>query len=184
MPANPATARWPIRLSPTSRLPSARGDLAATACTGSRKRAAKLVAAPMGPTAARTCARILARPSSAPGRSGLPAIARQQGQRCSGGGERSPEPGRLREAQRACVQYQAGEMRADAAAGGGRGNSRLHLHPRRHLRRSSHALRASSHHHRSALTRLLLRRPQHHRRVATRGIEANSGLDWGTLHIL
>ena len=38
----------------------------------------ELVAAPMGPTAARTCARIPARPSSARGRSGLPAIARQQ----------------------------------------------------------------------------------------------------------
>ena len=56
--------------------------------------------------------------------------------------------------QRARVQYQAGKLRADAAVGGSRGNSRLHLHPRRHLQRSGHALRASGHHHRSALTTL------------------------------
>ena len=56
--------------------------------------------------------------------------------------------------QRARVQYQAGKLRADAAVGGARGNSRLHLHPRRHLQRSGHALRASGHHHRSALTTL------------------------------
>lgn len=53
---------------------------------------------------------------------------------------------------RACSTRQ--ELRADAAAGGARGNSRLHLHPRRHLQRSGHALRASGHHHRSALTTL------------------------------
>jgi hypothetical protein len=50
------------------------------------------------------------------------------------------------------VQNQAGKLRADAATGGGRGNSRLHLHPRRHSRRSGHALRAPGHHHWSALS--------------------------------
>ena len=76
--ANPATVRWPIRLSPTSRLPSAHrrprgGGAYRVAEEGQHK-----LAAPMDPTAARTCARIPARPSSARGRSGLPAIARQQ----------------------------------------------------------------------------------------------------------
>ena len=56
--------------------------------------------------------------------------------------------------QRERVQYHAGKLRADAAVGGARGNSRLHLHPRCHLQRSGHALRASGHHHRSALTTL------------------------------
>ena len=50
------------------------------------------------------------------------------------------------------VQNQAGKLRADADAGGGRGNSRLHLHPQCHSRRSGHALRAPGHHHWSALT--------------------------------
>ena len=49
------------------------------------------------------------------------------------------------------VQNQARKLHADAAAGEGRGNSRLHLHPRRHLPRSGHALRASGHHHWAAL---------------------------------
>ena len=68
----------------------------------------------------------------------------------AGGGERSPRCWRGGD-QAWRVQNQAGKPRADAAAGRGQGNSRLHLHPRRHSRRSGHALRAPGHHHWSAL---------------------------------
>ena len=68
----------------------------------------------------------------------------------AGGGERSPRCWRGG-GQAWRVQNQAGKPRADAAAGRGQGNSRLHLHPRRHSRRSGHALRAPGHHHWSAL---------------------------------
>lgn len=100
----------------------------------------------------RTCTRIPAHPSSA--HCDAMACGRLRGGSVSGaagGGERSLRSG-SGGGQAWRVQNQAGKLRADAATGGGRGNSRLHLHPRRHSRRSGHALRAPGHHHWSALS--------------------------------